>query len=77
MKIPAGARVSSEFMNEWERAAARIAIETGVFVEVGQDIGTSDFDKYDRLARIYFILDGHQFETLPELKKAIANKAFL
>jgi hypothetical protein len=32
---------------------------------------------FARLIRIYFKVYGHEFETLPELKKALALKAFL
>jgi hypothetical protein len=63
--------------SEWERAAIQIAMETGVLVEVGVEYETRPGYMWNYLVRIFFTLNGHEFETLQELRRAIENKAFL
>jgi hypothetical protein len=82
MKIPDNEIASIEWRNAWEVAAAQISMETGIFVSIKSEYGTQSLSgftstNYSKLARICFVLDGHEFETLKDLRKAIANKAFL
>jgi len=84
MKIPTDKDVNADWESAWYIAAANVTMETGVFVEVRKDYGkypgTSGYPasaNFSKLARIYFVVDGHEFETLTDLRKAIANKAFL
>jgi len=74
MKIPVGKSVVGIYVDAWWHAAAQIGMETGVFVEVDlkwDNVGTG------QTSRLVFTLNGHEFETLPDLKKAIGLKAFL
>jgi len=57
----------------WRDAADKLSLETGIFIQVKQQ-----YDRqYPVFNRIYFVVDGHEFENLTDLKKAVSNKAFL
>jgi hypothetical protein len=89
MKIPEDKYFSDEADRTWERAAAQIGVEYGIMVEVGRDIehttstyhsgpNGQSFNLNDsRITRIFFKLNGHEFETLTDLKRALQLKAFL
>jgi hypothetical protein len=77
MKISNGCDPNSDWIKEWHHAAAQTSMETGVYVEVGLEYSTKSGHIFPDLVRIFFKFGNHEFETLPELKRAIANKAFL
>jgi hypothetical protein len=69
-------------VEEWRRTAAQIGIQTGFYVEVKVEYTSNNpahplYPFSQSLTRVCFLYSGHEFETLPELNKAIANKAFL
>lgn len=82
MKIPEG-KYNSKLEGAFEDAATQITMESGIWVDVGKEhvlielsyMGTQE--KYPVITRLFFKCHGHEFETLNDLKKAIANKAFL
>ncbi len=65
----------------WHDTARQISLETGIYVEVGYEYegsGPSPFGPISLdMKRIFFKVKEHEFESLTDLKKAIANKAFL
>ncbi len=93
MKIPSDKQPNDRWVAAWEAQAAQISMETGIYISVGRDYAQpplppqtiphtpTSFMAYSfpsiQLVRIYFIVYGHQFETLPELKRALELKAFL
>jgi hypothetical protein len=74
MIIPKGKRIVGAYLDEWQAVAAQIGMETGIFVEVDSKW---DYVGKEETQRLVFILDGHEFETLGDLKKAIEMIAFI
>ena len=73
MKIPKIGLANNISFKVWEDAARQMSLETGIYIAV-------DFDYFPGemyVKRVYFEVDGHQFESLNDLKKAITNKLFL
>ncbi len=56
----------------WRNEAINLSMEHGIFIEVKFELGNDLVP-----IRIWFELMGHQFESLIDLRKALANKAFL
>lgn len=89
MKIPEDKFFSERAQHAWEDAAAQIGVELGIMVEVGTDTiverityphpqGGSPLQlDCTRTTRVFFKLNGHEFETLTDLKRALQLKAFL
>lgn len=75
MKLPSDCYVdSAAVQNYWWEAAQQISMDTGIYIGVGCDYHDASGMG---ITRVYFEVNGHQFESLNDLKKAIANKAFL
>lgn len=80
MKIPNGEYVNSDWIAGVYYLAAKISMESSVFVNIGIEWAeplSRNVSNGPQMTRIYFIVDGHEFETVSDLKKAITNKAFL
>ncbi len=65
----------------WHDAARQISLETGIFIEVKYEYdgpGPQPFGPVNvEIRRIFFKVKEHEFESLTDLKKAVANRAFL
>lgn len=89
MKIPEDKYFGDDADRAWDQAAAQIGVEYGIMVEVGRDRKntTETFPmpygqpsltlNSTKTTRIFFKLNGHEFETLTDLKRALQLKAFL
>ena len=61
----------------WEDAALNLSLETGVYIVVKFSIFRELEYSDDKVSRIYFQINNHEFESLTELKQALSLKAFL
>jgi hypothetical protein len=56
----------------WQNAADQMSLESGIFIRIGME-----YEYYPIFNRIFFKVEGHEFENLTDLKKALSLKAFL
>lgn len=85
MRIPANTYMTGHAISKledlWYSTARQISMETGIYVDVGfeyESAGQQSFGPVSLdIRRIFFKVKEHEFESLTDLKKAIANKAFL
>ena len=77
MKIPEGQQMSSNMWDAWYNMAARLSLKHNVFIAVSWDKET--IDKLGNCYRscVYFVVEGHRFDSLVDLLKALKLKAFL
>jgi hypothetical protein len=82
MKIPdlhiflSGSIAYKALVEKWKTAAEELSLETGVYVEVDvKHKNTNLGNQY--MSEIIFKVSSHEFAGLADVKKAIANKAFL
>jgi hypothetical protein len=74
MKIPETAGIwDNDLLAKWQDAAYRIGMYTGIFVEAKYECNVTG----SNMTRIFFEMCKQQFETLPELKRAIKIRSFL
>lgn len=86
MKIPKGVLSEKRYDDMLKYVYAttdQILVNSGIFVEVygeyhhGKYNPKEDESAFDKISRLFFEVEGHTFETLDEVRKAISNKAFL
>ena len=86
MKITGKSFVSNHVEQLWQQTAAEIGLETGLYIEVKTEYlsqqsvsvnGSTPIYNFPIISRIYFDFNGHQFDSLPELKRALSLMAFL
>jgi len=73
VKIPRANPLPPGYVNAWHAEAAKIGMEYGILVKVVYH--SNFYGNYN--GRIYFKLGEHEFETLPELRKAIQLISFI
>jgi hypothetical protein len=73
MRIPSGTTLNKHFWEVWYNTAAQLGLKHNVFIDVDYE---TDADKCYVL-RVYFKCEGHEFNSLDELERALALKAFL
>jgi hypothetical protein len=54
----------------WDKACLKLTMKYGVVIIYGTE-------KIDGLTRIYFEVNGHQFESYNDVKRALDNRAYL
>lgn len=60
----------------WKKAAEQLSLESGIFIEVDIRHGSNNAGR-SHMTEIVFMVAGHEFAGLADVKRAIANKAFL
>lgn len=71
--------VANKLLDAYKEAALQMTVECGIHVNVKCEMDTSNwvYPIGNPITHIYFEVDGHEFESLKELRTAINNKAFL
>jgi SRSO17 transposase len=75
MKLPGtvGSAGLERIVEAWERAALDMSIKYGIFVESKKVMHSTHY----YVTELLFEVEGHSFECLEELERALKQKAFL
>jgi hypothetical protein len=77
MRIPdnifLGISEESELIMQWQRKAVKISMKKGIYISIDLQHRTPGGD----LREINFVMLGHKYPSLDELKRAIKLQAFL
>ena len=82
MKIPthhiflSGSFAYKALTEKWEKAAGELSLESGIYIEVDVKHGSTNLGNAHMIEIVFKVAD-HEFAGLTDVKKAIANKAFL
>jgi hypothetical protein len=73
MKFPKGTHITTNNLlyQRWCAAALDMTVEYGIQVEAKCQFGGNEYQS------LYFEVDGHRFECLKDLRRALENKVFL
>jgi hypothetical protein len=74
MKFPKGTNITSNnpLYQKWCATAIEMTVEYGIQIETQMQ-----YDDNSEFQSLYFEVDGHRFECLKDLRRALENKAFL
>lgn len=81
MKIPEGFFKTHDRWKDtftlWYEAADKLSMQYGMAIRVEADYNNQGSEKFQKVSRLTFKVEGHIFDSITDLKKAIRNKAFL
>jgi hypothetical protein len=70
----------TDFIKVWQNKAYELIMETGIWITIKTEYKKEMYFgniPWRRLTRICFVIKGHEFETLPELIRALKLQVFL